>query len=156
MIDVNDPPTSISLLSKGIYENATAGTVVGVLQAQDEDANQSHYFQLISSQGMFRITGYSLTKAGLYVEAALKVQVFTTTSYNPGQTSWENLHFWRERTSHFKISVTSWHFVRCLKHFRPGMKLVSLSKYTFSRHATLGLVLSPSPIPSYRISSTVR
>lgn len=87
MIDVNDPPTSISLLSKGIYENATAGTVVGVLQAQDEDANQSHYFQLISSQGMFRITGYSIIKAGLYVEAALKVQVFTTTSYNPGQTS---------------------------------------------------------------------
>lgn len=88
MIDVNDPPTSITLLSKGIYENATAGTVVGVLQAQDEDANQSHYFQLISSQGMFRITGYSIIKAGLYVEAALKVQVFTTTSYNP---KWPNV-----------------------------------------------------------------
>lgn len=54
VIDVNDPPTSISLVSKGIYENATAGAVVGVLQAQDEDANQSHYFQVISSQGMFR------------------------------------------------------------------------------------------------------
>ena len=54
MIDVNDPPTSISLVSKGIYENATAGAVVGVLQAQDEDANQSHYYQVIYSQGMFR------------------------------------------------------------------------------------------------------
>ena len=86
VIDVNDPSTSIRLLSKGIYENATAGTVVGVLQAQDEDANQSHYFQLISSQGMFRITGYPIIKAGLYVEAALKLQVFTT-SYNRGQTS---------------------------------------------------------------------
>ena len=74
VIDVNDPPTSISLLSERIYENATAGTVVGVMQAQDEDANQSHYFQLISSQGMFRITGYSTVKAGLYVEAALRVQ----------------------------------------------------------------------------------
>ena len=64
MIDVNDPPTSISLLSKGIYENATAGTVVGVLQAQDEDANQSHYFQLISSQGMGQDTGNPIVKAG--------------------------------------------------------------------------------------------
>jgi len=54
VIDVNDPPTSISLVSKGIYENATAGAVVGVLQAQDEDANQSHYYQVIYSQGMFR------------------------------------------------------------------------------------------------------
>ena len=63
VIDVNDPPTSISLVSEGIYENATAGTVVGVLQAQDEDANQSHYFQLISSQGMFRLTGYPTVRS---------------------------------------------------------------------------------------------
>ena len=60
VIDVNDAPTNISLVSKGIYENATAGTVVGVLQAQDEDANQSHYFQLISSQGVFKLIMYPI------------------------------------------------------------------------------------------------
>ena len=98
MIDVNDPPTSISLLSKGIYENATAGTIVGVLQAQDEDANQSHYFQLISSQGMGQDTGNPIVKAGLMKKQLFKFTFLQhslfcrfchkiTTSYIP-----ENLH----------------------------------------------------------------
>lgn len=51
MIDVNDPPTAVSLVSKGVYENATAGTVVGLLRAQDQDANQTHSFTVISGQG---------------------------------------------------------------------------------------------------------
>ena len=44
MVDVNDPPTSVRLVSNGIYENATAGTIVGVLQATDQDADQNHTF----------------------------------------------------------------------------------------------------------------
>ena len=44
VIDTNDRPTGVSLLSDGIYENATAGAVVGVLRAQDQDVNQSHFF----------------------------------------------------------------------------------------------------------------
>ena len=44
MIDVNDPPTAVKLVSNGIYENATAGTIVGVLQATDQDTDQSHTF----------------------------------------------------------------------------------------------------------------
>lgn len=51
MIDVNDPPTAVSLVSNGIYENATAGTTVGVLRVQDQDANQTHTFAVISGQG---------------------------------------------------------------------------------------------------------
>ena len=51
MIDVNDPPTAVSLVSNGIYENATAGAVVGSLRAQDQDANQTHSFAVISGQG---------------------------------------------------------------------------------------------------------
>ena len=53
MIDTNDPPTGISLASKGIFENATAGTVVGTLRAQDQDANQTHSFTVISGSGKF-------------------------------------------------------------------------------------------------------
>ena len=44
MIDTNDRPTEVSLLSHGIYENSTAGAVVGILRAQDQDINQSHFF----------------------------------------------------------------------------------------------------------------
>ena len=44
VIDTNDRPTEISLLSDGIYENATAGAVVGILRAQDQDVSQSHFF----------------------------------------------------------------------------------------------------------------
>lgn len=41
---MNDPPTSVRLVSNGTYENATAGTIVGVLQATDQDADQNHTF----------------------------------------------------------------------------------------------------------------
>ena len=51
MIDTNDAPTGITLLSQGIYENATAGTVVGTLRAQDQDANQTHTFSVTSGIG---------------------------------------------------------------------------------------------------------
>ena len=44
MIDTNDRPTGVSLLLDEIYENATAGAVVGILRAQDQDVNQSHFF----------------------------------------------------------------------------------------------------------------
>ena len=37
-------PTGVSLLSEGICENATAGAIVGILRAQDQDVNQSHFF----------------------------------------------------------------------------------------------------------------
>lgn len=53
MIDTNDPPTDISLVSEGIFENATASTVAGTLLAQDQDANQTHSFAVISGGGKF-------------------------------------------------------------------------------------------------------
>lgn len=53
VIDLNERPTAVTLVSKGIYENATAGTVVGVLRAQDPDANQTHSFTIISGRGKF-------------------------------------------------------------------------------------------------------
>ena len=55
VIDTNDPPTVISLTSGGIYENATAGTVVGTLRAQDQDANQTHFFSVTVGRGKFEL-----------------------------------------------------------------------------------------------------
>lgn len=55
VIDTNDRPTGISFTSQGVYENATAGTFVGTLQAQDEDANQTHSFVVISGLGKFEM-----------------------------------------------------------------------------------------------------
>ena len=54
MLDTNDRPTGITLTSSEIYENATAGTVLGTLLAQDQDANQTHFFSVIVGGGTFK------------------------------------------------------------------------------------------------------
>ncbi|XP_068740239.1 protocadherin Fat 4-like [Montipora capricornis] len=60
VLDTNDGPTKIQLTSRQIYENATAGTVVGNLLAQDQDAHQTHSFSVILGRGFFYVNGTSL------------------------------------------------------------------------------------------------
>lgn len=49
--DVNEAPTSISLSTSSVPENAPAGMVVGMLRALDPDRGATHSFSLVSGDG---------------------------------------------------------------------------------------------------------
>ncbi|CAN7448123.1 beta strand repeat-containing protein [Devosia sp. LjRoot3] len=48
---VNDAPTDLAISATSIAENATAGTVIGLLSAVDVDAGDSHVFSLSDDAG---------------------------------------------------------------------------------------------------------
>jgi len=49
--DTNDTPISISLSNNTIEENATIGTLIGVLKTEDEDEVDEHIYALVSGVG---------------------------------------------------------------------------------------------------------
>ncbi|MDC8448276.1 MAG: DUF4347 domain-containing protein [Nitrospira sp.] len=51
LTDVNEAPTSISLNSNTVEENAANGTVVGTASTMDQDAGDSHTYQLMDNAG---------------------------------------------------------------------------------------------------------
>ena len=52
ILDVNDPPTDILLSTQFIDESAEVNTVVAVLNAEDQDAEDTHEFSLVSVYGV--------------------------------------------------------------------------------------------------------
>ena len=52
ILDINDPPTDISLSTQFIDESAEVNTVVAVLSAEDQDAEDVHEFSLVSVYGV--------------------------------------------------------------------------------------------------------
>lgn len=52
--DLNDPPTSISLIPEAVSENLPKGTTIGRLTAIDDDANDTHSYQIINAKVVTR------------------------------------------------------------------------------------------------------
>jgi len=74
--DLNEAPTRAALWPDDVSELALAGTVVGLLTAEDPDAGDSHSFALVASSGLFDIDGARLLLRGsLDYETAAMVAV---------------------------------------------------------------------------------
>ena len=67
----NHPPTDIALSSDSVAEDQPAGTLVGTLDAADEDAGDTHTFTLVNGagdadNGAFTIVGNELRTAAVF------------------------------------------------------------------------------------------
>ncbi|XP_048583508.1 protocadherin Fat 4 isoform X2 [Nematostella vectensis] len=60
VLDNNDRPQGIQLSPSTVLENATAGAVIGSLQARDQDANQTHSFSVVDRTDLFEVRGSKL------------------------------------------------------------------------------------------------
>ena len=62
VVDMNEPPTNITLTSHTIDENSPEGTTIGILRAEDPDNNETRQFFFVNSDNIrqFRITDDSL------------------------------------------------------------------------------------------------
>lgn len=84
--DNNDVPTGLSLSNQSIAENQAIGTLVGMLNAMDEDVNDNHTYTLVPGLGgddndLFSIVGNELVSNAVFdleVQAELKVRILTT------------------------------------------------------------------------------
>jgi len=64
VLNVNDPPTTISLSNTVISESAAVGQIIGALEGMDEDEEDQLTYRLsYSPNGMFRIDGNHLVVA---------------------------------------------------------------------------------------------
>ena len=62
---VNAAPTDVASTNLVVKENATSGTTIGILSAEDPDAGDTASFQLLdSSGGLFKLSGSELILAG--------------------------------------------------------------------------------------------
>lgn len=78
VLDVNEPPVSISLSSAVIHENASLQSIVGTLSAEDRDAVQRLTFSLDdSADGKFALENksscFNSTSGGTRCQTLLKV-----------------------------------------------------------------------------------
>jgi len=75
ILNVNDPPTTISLSNAGISENAVVGQIIGALEGVDEDEEDQLTYKLsYSPNGLFRIDSNHLVVAqNLNHESAVSV-----------------------------------------------------------------------------------
>ncbi|XP_065053229.1 protocadherin Fat 4-like isoform X4 [Rhopilema esculentum] len=84
--DVNDRPQDITLSSTIVAENSPSGTIVGTLSTVDEDAGQTHIFNLINNIDNLAIHGMHLIVAGkldFETEASISIMINATDSGNP-------------------------------------------------------------------------
>lgn len=67
--NVNDIPTGVSISNTVIAENEPVGTLIGLLSADDEDAEDTHLYSITSTNGnenAFNINGSSLLSNGVF------------------------------------------------------------------------------------------
>ena len=57
VVDLNEPPTNITLTNDTIDENEAAGTTIGTLSNNDPDAGDTHFYSLTPPNDTFRIDG---------------------------------------------------------------------------------------------------
>jgi murein DD-endopeptidase MepM/ murein hydrolase activator NlpD len=75
VIDVNDPPTSLSLSAATISENMPPDTTIGIFSTTDQDHGDTHTYALVSGtgssdNGLYSISGNTLkTKAAFDFES---------------------------------------------------------------------------------------
>jgi Ca2+-binding RTX toxin-like protein len=64
MDSLNRPPTDITISNASVYENESAGTLIGVLTGIDPDVSEINTFAILNDpDGLFRIEGYNLLTA---------------------------------------------------------------------------------------------
>jgi hypothetical protein len=73
---VNQPPTDINLSPDTIAQNATAGTVVGILSASDPDAGETFTFS--GGDAQFSVSGNQVVVAGALASGAQSFNVSVT------------------------------------------------------------------------------
>lgn len=84
--DINEEPTAIQLSSNSVAEDATIGTVIGLLTASDPDAGDTHTFTLVEGEGdtgnaTFEIVGDELrlaTAVDFETQASYEIRVRAT------------------------------------------------------------------------------
>src|SRR5581483_11844743 len=101
VLDVNEPPTSITLSPATVQENLPPGTTVGSLSATDPDAGASATFTLVSTvdcpgadNASFQLTGNTLTTNKSFdfeTKPVYSICVRATDNGTPALTFDENL-----------------------------------------------------------------
>jgi alpha-tubulin suppressor-like RCC1 family protein len=61
------PPTDIQLVSSPVIENSPGGTVVGLLSAEDSDAEDTHVFELVADSGSLDNRYFSINENQLLI-----------------------------------------------------------------------------------------
>ena len=59
VMDVNEPPTLISLSSSSVKEHVAVGTIVGTLTVSDPDRSDSHQLTVKTGDSLFAVSGTS-------------------------------------------------------------------------------------------------
>lgn len=78
--DLNESPTEIQLSSNSVAEDATLGTVIGLLSALDPDAGNTHTFTLVSGDGDTGNTAFEIV--GNELQLATELDFETQSSYS--------------------------------------------------------------------------
>ena len=82
--DVNEVPTDISLSNSTVAENAPVGTLVGSFSTIDEDADDTHAYELVdgaADNALFAIVGNELQTAAVFdheIQESYTIRVRTT------------------------------------------------------------------------------
>ncbi len=100
--DVNEAPTAIQLSSDTVAEDATIGTVIGLLTATDPDASNTHTFALVSGTGDTGNATFTIVGNELRLAAAVDFETQDTYSIRVRATDQNNQTF----EFVFEISVT--------------------------------------------------
>jgi len=89
ILDINVPPTNLTLSGSTIQENLPAGTLIGVLNTVDPDPDNTHTYTLVSGTGSennaaFNVVGNQLLSAQSYnfeTQGTLNLRLRTTDNY---------------------------------------------------------------------------
>ncbi|WP_421878955.1 FG-GAP-like repeat-containing protein [Marinoscillum sp.] len=100
--DDNDAPTDITLSSSAILEEQSIGTVIGSISSTDQDASDSHSYELVSGDG--DTDNSSFTISGSNLESAERFDYEVKSSYTIRLRSTDNTGGNFEKS--FSISVT--------------------------------------------------
>ena len=71
VVDRNEAPTAVRLSHNAVPESEPAGTVVGALSAEDQDADATHTFSLVAGDGDTDNGSFAVDGAGNLITAAV-------------------------------------------------------------------------------------
>ncbi len=89
VLDINSPPTNLTLSSSSIQENLPSGTAIGTLDTVDPDPDDTHTYTLVSGTGSdnnaaFSISGNQLLSTQSFnfeTQSTLNLRIRTTDNY---------------------------------------------------------------------------
>ena len=98
ILQISNPPTQISLSATSHGENNSLNQVVGILSAQDADANDTHTFALVTGSGDTDNTSFLISETNLLANTVFDFEIKSTYSIRVSVTDSDGNDFQRTFT----------------------------------------------------------